>query len=410
LSLGATLAELGHLVVCIDINSQLVEELTDGFVRLYEPGLPELVSRGRSEGRLTFSTDTRRLSECEFVFLCLPTPTLSSGSVDMSAIENVVPILRDSMSMNSVLVVKSTVPVGTNDWLADFLNRQDVAVVSNPEFVREGSTVADMFHPDRIVIGSRRREDAERVGELFTAISAPRIYVSPRSAEVIKYAANSFLAVKLSFVNEIARFCAASGASARDVLHAVGMDPRIGEKYLQPGPGWGGSCLPKDSQALITMAAKTDTPLTMVESAVRSNETTKIRWVRTIAEVAKTGNGRVHIMGLAFKAGTNDLRHSPAISIAQQLHSQGLTVSAYDPTVSAETDDFGTTIRLCSTLREGVSEASAIVVATDWPEFLAVKPEEFRHATSCRHVFDLRGALDLASWQAAGFSVVSSLS
>src|SRR5437763_14368697 len=309
LTTGACLASLGHRVTCVDVDEVKVARLAAGQVDILEPGLEELVSRGLSSGRLTFVVGSRRaVANAEAVFLCVPTPMGAGGAADLRAVEAVITEVRDALAAGCAVITKSTVPVGTAQRIRDLLGRDDVPVVANPEFLREGTAVSDFLHPDRIVVGSDDQPTAHWVADLYQELGAPSVITDPASAELVKYAANCFLAMKLSYVNAIAELCERLGADVVSVTDGMGYDHRIGRSFLKPGPGWGGSCLPKDTHALVQVAESVGFDFSLLSAAIVENIAQQHR---IVAKIAGAGGGlagaRIGVLGRAFKAGTNEL-------------------------------------------------------------------------------------------------------
>src|SRR5215472_17619487 len=330
LTTGACLCSLGHRVICADVDSGKVARLARGEVDIREPGLAELLREGLTSGRLSFVTGiAAAVAEAEMVFLCLPTPTGPDGVPDLSAVQAAVGACRRVLAAGGIIVTKSTVPVGTAKRITQSLGRDDVGVVSNPEFLREGSTVADFLHPDRIVVGCDRPGTAEEITALYAPLGAPAVLIDTASAELAKYAANCFLAMKLSYVNAIAELCERLEAGICEVAEALGYDGRIGRGYLSPGPGWGGPCLPKDTQALMQLADAAGLRFGLLRAAIQGNIRQQRRMVEKVrsAITGKPGGSvsgkRIGLLGLTFKAGTSDLRESPALAVAARLHRAG---------------------------------------------------------------------------------------
>ncbi|HMK98481.1 MAG TPA: UDP-glucose/GDP-mannose dehydrogenase family protein, partial [Acidimicrobiales bacterium] len=316
LTTAACLAHLGHDVVCADVVVPKVEALNNGVIPIVEDGLGELVREGLDSGRLRFVLGAAQaVTDAEFVFLCVPTPKAADGSADMSFIEAAAQEIGPVLKMGTIVLNKSTVPVGSARVVERALGREDVFVVSNPEFLREGSSVHDFLNPDRIVIGCEDQRAAIRVGEVFNAIKAPFVVTDPATAETIKYASNAFLATKVTFINAVANLCEAVGADIRDVVLGMGYDKRIGFEFLRPGPGYGGSCFPKDTQALVNIADQAGYDFSLLKGVIALNEE---QHDRVVAKVARAVGGdlegaRVAVWGLSFKARTDDLRDSPAL-------------------------------------------------------------------------------------------------
>ncbi|MFC0115794.1 UDP-glucose dehydrogenase family protein [Kibdelosporangium aridum] len=391
LTTGACLAALGHHVVCADIDANKVDRLRRGHVDILEPGLDELVNRGLTAGNLEFVVGaTNAVSpETEVLFLCVPTPMGADGSADLRAVESVLAEVGDMLPSGCAVATKSTVPVGTADRLRHMVN---VPIVANPEFLREGSAVDDFLHPDRIVVGSADREAAQRVGDLYAALQAPTLVLDAASAEMVKYAANCFLAVKLSYVNAIAQLCDRVGADVRDVTEGMGLDPRIGRSFLKPGPGWGGSCLPKDTNALLHVAEQAGLDFALLRSAIEQNvrqQEDVIDRIRQACDGTVRG-ARIGLLGLAFKAGTNDLRDSPAIGIANALVAEGAEITAHDPAITGELPG----MRLVDDPYEAVKGAIAVVVLTEWPEFRTLDWTKVAELMDGFTVVDTRDLLD----------------
>lgn len=395
LTTGACLAEFGHDVVCLDIDRRKIDSLSSGQIPIYEDGLQHLVSRNTEEGRLRFTTKSNVLVDREFVYLCVPTPRRIDGSVDLSFLESAVDSLRPHLPPGAVVINKSTVPVRCTRFVEDRLGRPDVSVVSNPEFLREGSAVTDFLKPDRVVIGSDDREAASRVASLYLETRAPIMITDAASAETIKYVANAFLATKLSFANSVAALCEAVGAEASEVLLGIGYDGRIGHQFLRPGPGWGGSCFPKDTRALVHIADEAGYDFALLRSVIETNETQFTRVVDRIGQLAPGGleGASITVLGLTFKAGTDDLRESPALEIIDRLIAAGATVTGYDPTVidavAASWDVAGDPYSAC----EG---SDVVAVLTEWDEFKDLDLQKVADAMRGDVIFDARSVVDRA--------------
>ena len=400
LTTGACLASLGHRVVCADVDALKVARLRAGQVDILEPGLAELVVAGQSAGRLAFVEGARHaVADAEVVFLCLPTPMGAGGAADLSAVEAVAREIRDVLPYGAVVVCKSTVPVGTSTGVAALLGREDVAVVSNPEFLREGSAVRDFLHPDRIVVGSDSPQAAERVGALFTKLGAPTVLMDAASAEMVKYAANCFLAMKLSYVNAVAELCELVGADVTSVTEGMGYDKRIGQSFLEPGPGWGGSCLPKDTHAMVRIADAVGVDFSLVKATIETNARQQRRVVEKLRRaVGSLAGARIGVLGLAFKAGTNDLRDSPALAVAELLAFEGAELVAHDPEISRPL--VGMTV--VDSPYEAVRDADAVVLLTEWPQFRVLDWALVASLMSGSTVLDTRNHLDADALARAG--------
>ncbi len=411
LTTGACLASLGHQVVCADVDAEKVKRLSAGEVDILEPGLAELVSAGLAAGRLSFVLGAAAAVDgSEVMFLCVPTPMGVGGVADLSVVESVIEEVADLLPVNSVVVNKSTVPVGTAQRTAELLGREDVAVVSNPEFLREGSAVHDFLHPDRIVVGCDQQDAAERVAALYARLGAPTVLTDAASAELVKYAANCFLAMKLSYVNAIAELCDRLGADISDVTEGMGYDKRIGQAFLQPGPGWGGSCLPKDTSAMLQLADAADFEFRLIRATIDTNNRQRQRMVEKVrtAVTGKRGGSlskvRLGLLGLTFKAGTDDLRDSPALAVAALLRQAGAKLVGYDPALrSGDGRDELDGITLVDDPYVAAEGVEALVVLTEWPEFRALDWAKLADVVGRPVVVDTRNLLDPDVVRRAGF-------
>jgi UDPglucose 6-dehydrogenase len=409
LTTGACLASLGHHVRCADVDADKVKRLDAGEVDILEPGLPELVGEGLAAGRLGFVLGAAEaVAGAEVVFLCVPTPMGVGGVADLSVVEAVIEEIRDLLGTGCVVVNKSTVPVGTAARTAELLDRPDVAVVSNPEFLREGSAVRDFLNPDRIVVGADQQDAAERVAALYARLGAPTVLTDAASAELVKYAANCFLAMKLSYVNSVAELCDRLGADISDVTEGMGYDRRIGQSFLAPGPGWGGSCLPKDTAAMLQLADAVDFEFRLIRATIDTNTRQRQRMVEKV-RVAVTGRrdgslsrARIAVLGLTFKAGTDDLRDSPALAVAALLRQAGATLVGYDPALRDTSEVAG--IRLAGDPYQAATGAQAVIVLTEWPEFRALDWARMADLADRPVVVDTRNLLDPDILSRAGLS------
>lgn len=404
LSTVVGLSELGHSVIGIDINDSTIKSLSSGIAPIAEIGMNEGLSKGLAEGRLSFTTDIHNsVSTSSIVFLCLPTPQRDDGSADLSYVEVVARQIGPHVSSNTVVVNKSTVPVGGSVQVAQWLGRNDVHVVSNPEFLRQGTALHDFLHPTRIVVGGDDESAVQRVAELYSTVAAPILKMNAASAEALKYAANSFLATKLTFVNAIADICELVGADISDVVKGLGLDPRIGDQFLNPGPGWGGSCFPKDTRALVKIAEDNGYDFALLRGVIQTNDE---QYERIALKVVELCGGSVEgksiaSWGLTFKANTDDLRDSPAIAILSILHNMGATIRAYD--LAARGVDQYPWIHRCPSALEACDGADALTVLTEWPEFASISPFEVRERLSRTVVVDGRNILNPTVWKDAGF-------
>lgn len=406
LTTAACFARLGHQVVCADVDEAKVAALSRGEVGLHENGLADLVREGVQAGRLRFVLGIPAdLSYVDFVFLAVPTPEGANGEADLTAVEVVLTQLRDTLAPGSVVVIKSTVPVGTTARARRLLGRWDVAVVANPEFLREGHAVEDFLHPQRVVVGSDDDEAARRVLSLYTR--APAVVTASASAELVKYASNCFLAMKLSYVNAMAELCEALGADIRDVTEGMSLDERIGPAFLTPGPGWGGSCLPKDTMALLStaQAAQLDFPLLRATIDTNARQAHRVAGKIRDAVGGSLAGARIGLLGLTFKAGTDDLRDSPAMAVADLLAAEGAELTAYDPCVRAGID-LGQ-VRVVNAPALVAKDASALVVLTEWPEFAELDWIRLAEEVHCPVIVDTRDLLPAEKVRAAGFRLIT---
>jgi UDPglucose 6-dehydrogenase len=403
LTAGACFASLGHHVLCADVDTDKIERLSRGDVPILEAGLPELVQEGLAARRLKFVVGAAAAAAtCEFAYLCVPTPQSDDGSADLTYLRDAAAEMAPVLAPESVVVNKSTVPVGSTRVVEEALDRDDVVVVSNPEFLREGSAVRDFLNPDRIVIGSDDQKAAARVGELYRKIQAPVIVTDPASAEMIKYASNAFLAAKVSFVNAVANVCEAVGADVRDVLLGMGYDRRIGFDFLKPGPGWGGSCFPKDVSALIRIASDAGYDFDLLRGVVQVNNDQYDLVANKVLRVIGGDGDQAHVAvwGLTFKARTDDLRESPALAVIGRLRQSGIRVRAYDPAVHRPLEG----IDVCADPYAPCEGAAALVVLTEWDEFRRLDFAKVAGLLSTPRVVDARNLLDPAALRRLGFT------
>jgi len=406
---AACLAELGHHVVCRDIAPERVAMLQRGEVPIHEPGVPELLQRNAE--RLTFTLDMEDVfRDARIAIICVDTPPTPSGDADLSRVEAVIEALPASAE-GAVLVMKSTVPVGTGNRVRSELDargRQDVGYVSNPEFLREGSAVADFRQPDRVVVGGERPEDVERVARLYQDLNAPILTTDIASAEMIKLASNAFLATKISFVNEIANVCERVGADVEEVARGMGMDSRIGQSFLRPGIGYGGSCFPKDVTALKQLAGNTGYSFQLLASVIEVNELQKRRVIGKLQDRLGSLRGRrVALLGLAFKPHTDDMREASSIVLASRLIAEGASVVAFDPVAAERARGvLPAAVVIAGSMLAAVTDADAVVIVTEWPEFRAVLSSEVHAAMREPLIVDGRNLLDPNEAVAAGFTYV----
>lgn len=406
LTTGACLASLGHQVVCADIDANKVAQLQNGKITIFEDGLNELVADGIKSKNLSFVVGAvLAVNDSEFVFLCLPTPESLDGSADISIIQTVTKEISAHLRPDSIIVNKSTLPVGSVQVVENCINRSDVFVVSNPEFLREGSAVKDFLKPDRVVIGSFNKSAAEKVAMIYKSICKKILITDPASAETIKYAANAFLAARLSFVNALAAVCEVVGANVSDVVDGLGSDSRIGTQFLQPGPGWGGSCFPKDTKALLKIAQDNGYDFELLAGVISANESQFDRIAACITTDVKAVSITpvVAVWGLTFKSGTDDLRESPSLKIIDRLISSGVTIQAYDPT-QVDSVHNSKQVKYTTSALAACDGADLLAVFTEWEEFAKIDPRTVANKLRNSAVFDGRNMLDKKLWVTAGFT------
>jgi UDPglucose 6-dehydrogenase len=402
LTTGACFAHIGHDVVCADIDVDKVTRLQRGEIPFLETGLDNLVREGIDGGRLTFVVGAANAAaDCEFAYLCVPTPQGPDGSADLSFIEAAAKEIGPVLPSEAIVVNKSTVPVGSTRVVERVLGRDDVAVVSNPEFLREGSAIHDFLNPDRIVIGAEDQAAAVRVSSLYLGITAPVIVTDPASAETIKYAANAFLATKISFINAVAAVCEAVGADIKDVALGMGYDSRIGHEFLKPGPGWGGSCFPKDTRALVRIAEDAGYDFNLLQGVVVVNDEQFERVAQKIIELAggSVDGKRIGVWGLTFKARTDDLRESPSLEILRRLTAQGAVVRGFDPSLPGPLEG----LEVVGDPYAAVEGAEVLAVLTEWDEFRWLDLDKVAGLMAARKVVDARNLLDRTALMRRGF-------
>lgn len=404
LTTGACFAHMGHEVVCADIDEAKVASLQRGEVPILEPGLDDLVRQGIEGDRLRFVLGgAAAAADCEFAYLCVPTPQGEDGSADLSYLEAAAREIGPVLPSEAVVVNKSTVPVGSTKVVERAMGRHDVKVVSNPEFLREGSAVHDFLNPDRVVIGTDDRATAVKVSGLFLGLNAPLIVTDPASAETIKYAANSFLATKLSFINAMAAVCEAVGADIDDVVLGMGSDPRIGPQFLRPGPGWGGSCFPKDTRALVHIAEDAGYDFEMLKQVIEANtQQFELTADRVEHHLGRSVDGvRIGVWGLTFKANTDDLRESPALEVAGRLQERGAVLSCYDPAVNRSVNG----LEVVDSALEAATGAECVILLTEWDEFRWLDFDRVAEVMSAPNIIDTRNILDANDLRRRGFAI-----
>jgi UDPglucose 6-dehydrogenase len=410
---GACFADFGHQVCCIDKDSAKIDGLQAGKMPIWEPGLEAIVKVNAERGRLTFTTSLPEgVKDAEAVFIAVGTPARrGDGHADLTFVFEAVRELARVIRPGTVVVTKSTVPVGTGDEIERILREEgvsDVSVASNPEFLREGAAIADFKHPDRIVVGAEDERAQEVLKEIYRPLflnRAPILFTGRRTAELTKYAANAFLAVKISFINEIADLCEAVDADVQDVARGIGLDNRIGPKFLHAGPGYGGSCFPKDTLALLKTADKAGVDQRIVRTTVAVNDDRKAAMVERVAGAVGDLQGkRIAVLGLAFKPNTDDMRDAPSIPLVNALVERGAEVSAFDPVAREQAEKIFTGIEFASDAYAAANDADALVIVTEWDEFRALDLDKIAGSLKGKVLVDLRNVYDRAEAEEAGLA------
>jgi len=417
---GACFADFGHDVVCIDKDPAKIESLRAGVMPIYEPGLAELVGSNVKAGRLSFTTDLAEgIAGAGAIFIAVGTPSRrGDGHADLSYVYAVAEEIGQNLKNDAVVVTKSTVPVGTGDEVERILSEANlpvrVAVASNPEFLREGAAISDFKHPDRIVVGTEDDWARAVMTEVYRPLflnKSPLLFTSRRSSELIKYAANAFLAVKITFINEMADLCEKVGADVQDVSRGIGMDGRIGSKFLHAGPGYGGSCFPKDTLALLKTAEDYEAPTRIVEAVVKVNDSRKRAMGRKVIEALggmdEARGKKVAMLGLTFKPNTDDMRDSPAIAIALALADAGVSVAAYDPEGMELAKPLMPEVEMQPNAYAAIEGADAVVIVTEWDAFRALDLNKVKALAKAPVLVDLRNIYDPAEVRAKGFAYSS---
>ncbi|MED3357546.1 UDP-glucose/GDP-mannose dehydrogenase family protein [Bacillus thuringiensis] len=402
LSTGVCLSEIGHNVICIDTDEQKIKSLNQGVSPIYEPGLEVLLTKNAAAGRLLFTTSHREaLNSAEIIIIAVGTPQMEDGRANLFYLEQAVKDIAANMMQSAVIVLKSTVPVGTTELIKkimmDICNENvTFEVVSNPEFLRQGAAIMDTLKPDRIIIGSENEEVAKKIQEMYLPLNVPFLLTSIQSAEMIKYASNAFLATKISFINEIANLCEVVGADVQEVAKGMGKDKRIGEAFLQPGIGYGGSCFPKDVKALIHTAKLHGIPFSLLKETVAINDfQQELLVVKAINRLRDLKGKKITMLGLAFKPETDDMREAPSIKIARSLVKLGAEVVAYDPVaIDNAKNILGNTIKFASSVLKAVVNADAIFIVTEWDEFRRLDLERLMRIMRQPLVFDGRNCFE----------------
>lgn len=405
---GACLADLGHSVVCIDTDEAKVAKLLQGIMPIYEPGLEELVKRNVQAGRLKFTTSfSEGVPGAEVISIAVGTPSAADGSVDMQYVDAAAKMIGQALTGYAVIADKSTVPVGTSERVASIVReftRHEFDVVSNPEFLREGHAVWDFLKPARIVIGSGSGRAKDVMRGMYAHIDCPKIVMDARSAELTKYASNAFLATKISFINEVSHLCEAVGADVEAVAAGMGSDPRIGKEFLKAGPGWGGSCFPKDVKAFLKLGEANQHPMPVTNAALAMNKLARSRVVdRLEKELGGLAGKSIGILGVAFKGNTDDTRESPAIDIIRHCAERGAKVTVYDPEARVSLELHGVEVPHAASPYEAVGNADAMVIATEWEEFRTLDLAKLKQAMTGALILDARNLLSKDATDKHGF-------
>ena len=413
---GACFAEFGVEVTCVDVDKNKIERLNNGEIPIYEPGLDQIVEKNVKAGRLHFTTEIKTAVEQALViFLAVGTPPKDDGSPDMSYYQQAAKDIAHCMNGYKVLVTKSTVPVGTGKWLRNFVQENQTAktnfgVASNPEFLREGAAIEDFMHPDRVVIGSNEEDAIAIMKDLYRPlylIETPIVITSLEAAELIKYAANAFLATKISFINEVANLCDKIGCDVHDVARGMGMDKRIGNKFLHPGPGYGGSCFPKDTNAFSKVAKQFGTETRIVDTVIKVNALQREAMIPKIESLAGDFNGKlICVLGLSFKPETDDMRESPAIEIIRGIQERGGRVKAFDPVAMEEAKHYLPDVEYAADEYEAIKDADILVFMTEWNQFRALDMEKVKQLLKSPKIADLRNIYEPKEMRALGFEYV----
>ncbi len=407
---GTCFAEVGHQVICVDNNESKVKLLQAGGIPIYEPGLEEMVKKHVANGRLRFTASTKDgVENSDIIFIAVPTPPQPDGSVDLSYIEGVAREIASAMTSYKIVVDKSTVPVKTGDKVAETIKRYCKAkvefdVVSNPEFLREGFAVEDLMKPDRVVIGVRSQRPVAAMRDVYTPFNAPIIVTDINSAELIKHAANSFLALKISYINAVSVICEASGANVQEVANGIGLDARIGRRFLDAGLGFGGSCFPKDLSAFIKISEQLGYDFALLKEVQRINAGQMERFFKKITDTLWVlKDKKIAVLGLAFKQNTDDVRSSPAIDLCQRLQKEGAILRVHDPKAMDKAKDLLKNVTYVNDMNEVAEGCDALVIATEWPEFKKLDLERARKALTHPILFDGRNLFDPLEMEKLGF-------
>ncbi|MBC1520281.1 UDP-glucose/GDP-mannose dehydrogenase family protein [Listeria aquatica] len=410
---GVGLATIGHQVTCVDVDENKVAQLNEGISPIYEPGIEKLMIENINENKLSFTTSYEKaIAGVDVVYLAVGTPEGDQGQAELKYLKLAAKQVAECVTNPITLVVKSTVPVGTNREVQNeiqSLTSHSISIVSNPEFLREGTAVYDIFHGDRIVLGSEDKEALKKLTEINEGFGIPILITGLESAEMIKYASNAFLATKISFINELANICEATGGDIREVSRGMGMDRRIGAAFLQAGIGYGGSCFPKDTAALLQISKKVDIPFEMLQEVIHINQRQRDRFLDKLRSELKILTGKkIAVLGLAFKPDTDDIREAPAIYIIQELLKEGAVVTAFDPIANNNgIKQFGQMVTFTDSPEEAFLEADAALIVTEWDEIVQTAPNQFKKLMKQPVVIDGRNSFDEKAMERAGVNYMN---
>ena len=409
---GTCFADLGNDVVCLDLEEDRINKLNQNIMPFYEPGLEQLVNQNKKANRLTFTTDYQTaLKDADFAFIAVGTPSGVDGEADLQYVRSAAEDIADNVDSPIIVVNKSTVPVGTGDWVADVIRKRrngnplEFNVVSNPEFLREGSDIGDFMSPDRVVLGSTNKQAAENVGTLYSPLRCPVLITDLRTAEMIKYASNAFLATRISFINEIANMCDELDADVKEVAQGMGLDKRIGHAFLDAGLGWGGSCFPKDVKALAHMAVIHGTHPQLLQAVMEINRNQRRKiLVKLRKALGNLDEKTIGVLGLSFKPNTDDIREAPALEVIHLLQNEGAIIKAYDPQAMENAANENLRIKLCENPYQVAENADALVLATEWNEFKQLDFEKIYSLMNQPIIMDGRNLWDADALRSLGFT------
>lgn len=408
---GVCFAEFGFKVVCVDNNVEKVKALSAGIVPIYEPELDKLMAKNASAGRLSFSSDTKEsVRDADIIFIAVGTPSKPDGSADLSYVYSAVKELSTAINPDAVLVIKSTVPVGTTRSVKKLLqdNGVNVEVAFNPEFLKEGAAIDDFMHPDRVILGVEGEKAKKVLSQVYRPLyvfNVPIVFTNLETAELSKYASNAFLAMKVTFINEVANLCEACGADINDVALAMGLDKRIGDKFLQAGPGYGGSCFPKDTSALADFAEDFGVPMPLVSETIKSNKARRAKMVRKILSACggSVDGKLISVLGVTFKANTDDMRDSPSIEIIEALQKMGAKIRIYDPSCSEQAKRIFKDVQWGKDAYENCTDVDVTLILTDWAEFRALSLKKLKKYVKVPLLIDLRNIYEEKEVLSLGF-------